>query len=53
MDSYDEKIQVIRHICKQLEEIDTMLFNLKDANLIQECQNARDDRLRQLKRLLN
>lgn len=53
MDLFDEKIQSIRHICKQLEELDIMLAKLQDKNLIQECQKERNSQLAQLKRLLN
>lgn len=48
----DKKIQAIRHICRQLEEIDRMLADLQDTTLIQECQKERSSRLEQLKQML-
>lgn len=52
MDIYDKKIQSVRYVCKQLEEIDIVLAKLQDTNLIQEYQRERNKQLAQLKQLL-
>lgn len=53
MDMLEEKIQAVRHICKQLEEIDTALEKSQDIPLAEEYLSERECKLEQLRKLLN
>lgn len=53
MDTLEEKVQAVRHICKQLEKIDVALARSQDIPLVEEYLSERECKLEQLRKLLN
>lgn len=53
MESLEQKIQVVRNVCRQLEGIDAELSCLQDRRLMDEYEQERRSKLEQLSRLLS
>ncbi|MGN0352478.1 MAG: hypothetical protein ACI4ES_12585 [Roseburia sp.] len=53
MGSLEQKIQAVRHICKQLEDIDMELSRPQDMRLIEEYKRAKSNKIEQLENLLS
>ena len=52
MDMLEEKIQAVRHICKQLEIIDSELSKTQDIPLVEEYLSEKLRKMEQLRKFL-